>query len=71
MPESKCHDVSKPRRGITLVSPPVKAGYDVESTKLISFFSPARKVAFNPSFGKIVLKKVTCQSSSLQQIQSH
>ena len=71
MPENKCNYILKPLRGITLIAPPVKAWYDVESTKLISFFSPARKVAFNPSFGKIVLKKVTCQSSSLQQIQSH
>jgi hypothetical protein len=26
MPESKCHDVSKPQRGITLIAPPFKAG---------------------------------------------
>ncbi len=27
MPESKCHDVLKPRRGVILVAPPFKAGF--------------------------------------------
>ncbi len=57
MPESKCHDVSKPRRGITLIAPPFKAGYDVESTKLISFFSADRKGVFKKTLGKMALRK--------------
>ena len=40
-----------------IVTPPFKAGDDVESIKLLSFFSPDPIAVFKKTLGKMALRK--------------